>query len=161
MSNDGMVGLVCNLGTLLSALQKHYPTTLQDCLLFAEEPDLRYLQTRYIAPDKFYGIANLDNTIDNPDQRITQDVDRFTESARQILETAAIVPGLIVYYSYQVAEINNGSFLGPGLIYLYFIASCLVLKVSITPLIPLIYNRERAEGLNLLTQATFDFCMCE
>ncbi|KAL3896740.1 MAG: hypothetical protein SGCHY_003879 [Lobulomycetales sp.] len=115
----------------------------------------RFLQDRYLTRGLFYPIAS-SAFLDNPDQRIAQDIDRFTEASQEILEKVAIIPGLIVYCisplllisadSYRVAELNNGNFLGPGLIYAYFFVTTIIVKLVLAPLIPLVFSRERAEG---------------
>ncbi|KAJ3416237.1 hypothetical protein HDV05_002527 [Chytridiales sp. JEL 0842] len=91
--------------------------------------------------------------IDNPDQTITQDVDKLTEQIRNIVETLIINPPLIVYYSYQTATISGG-FSGPLVLYLFFVISAILCKVAMSPLIPLIYNKEKAEGDFRFTHTT-------
>lgn len=73
-------------------------------------------------------------------------MDKFGDTIRDILEQLVISPILIAWYTYQTAAANAGSLLGPGIIYGYFLISCLVCKSAISPLAPLIYAKERAEG---------------
>ncbi|KAJ3214913.1 ATP-binding cassette sub- D member 4 [Dinochytrium kinnereticum] len=82
---------------------------------------------------------------DNPDQTITQDVDKLGEQLRRILESLVIDPFLIIYYTYQTYALARSP-LGPLIIYLYFILSALTCRLAMNPLIPLIYRKERAEG---------------
>ena len=94
-----------------------------------------------------YMIQRIDLDIDNPDQRITQDVDRLAESLRIILESLVIDPPLIILYSYQTAMVGGTvNLFGPGMIYLYFFFSCVVCRIAIGPLIQLICKREEKEG---------------
>ncbi|KAJ3377811.1 ATP-binding cassette sub- D member 4 [Lobulomyces angularis] len=83
----------------------------------------KYLHSNYISKEKFYSICT-ENEIDNPDQRISQDVERFMECVRKLLESLVIDPFLIAYYTYSTAAING----------------------AVTPLIPLIFEREAKEG---------------
>ncbi|KAF7731507.1 ATP-binding cassette sub- D member 4 [Apophysomyces ossiformis] len=49
--------------------------------------------------------------MDNPDQRITQDIDKFAEVLREIVEKLIISPILIAYYTWQCWSV--GGFMGP------------------------------------------------
>ncbi|KAJ3110265.1 ATP-binding cassette sub- D member 4 [Phlyctochytrium bullatum] len=82
---------------------------------------------------------------DNPDQTIAQDVDKLGEQVRRILDTLVIDPFVIIYYTYQTYAII-GSPVGPALVYAYFVVTALACRWAMTPLVPLIYRKERAEG---------------
>ncbi|KAJ3088248.1 ATP-binding cassette sub- D member 4 [Quaeritorhiza haematococci] len=83
--------------------------------------------------------------VDNPDQRITDDVGRFTEEIRHILQVLVIDPFLIAYYTWKTAEIS-GSFIGPLCVYAYFVISAIACKFAVAPLVPLVFKREKEEG---------------
>ncbi|CAG8565186.1 12629_t:CDS:10 [Acaulospora morrowiae] len=104
----------------------------------------KHLQDRYIKSDSFYRLLVTRADIDNPDQRITQDVDRFSETLRSVCEEIMVAPVLIAYYTYQTW--NLGGFLGPAMIYLYFLIGLVASKFMITPLVNLVFMKEFYEG---------------
>ncbi|KAJ3318287.1 ATP-binding cassette sub- D member 4 [Blyttiomyces sp. JEL0837] len=116
----------------------------------------KWLHEGYVKSGSLYRIASLaadapgndlvgELVIDNPDQTITQDIDKMTQEIRKILEQLAIDPLLIVYYTYKTASIG-GSFKGPLVIYLFFALSAIACKAAMNPLVPLVYRKERSEG---------------
>uniref|UniRef100_A0A0N5C3D8 ABC transporter domain-containing protein n=1 Tax=Strongyloides papillosus TaxID=174720 RepID=A0A0N5C3D8_STREA len=83
--------------------------------------------------------------IDNPDQRITQDVERMCKNlAEKILPPALICPFIIGYYSYQTYK--TASIYGCCVIYTYFIVGTIVNKILINPLAKYTARVEKAEG---------------
>ncbi|KAL2917183.1 hypothetical protein HK105_203247 [Polyrhizophydium stewartii] len=82
--------------------------------------------------------------VDNPDQRMTQDMFNFIETVRFILENLVIVPGLIGWYTHRLLGIDNT--IGPLINYVFFVGSLIVCRIAIHPLISIVYSREKAEG---------------
>ncbi|KAJ3105195.1 hypothetical protein HDU97_008349 [Phlyctochytrium planicorne] len=82
---------------------------------------------------------------DNPDQTIAQDIDKLGDQTRELLENLVVDPLVIMFYTYQVYMVSR-SLLSPFLVYLYFAISVYFTGATMRPLIPLIYQRERAEG---------------
>ncbi|RKP03951.1 hypothetical protein CXG81DRAFT_23364 [Caulochytrium protostelioides] len=80
---------------------------------------------------------------DNPDQRITHDVGQFCTVVREIVEKVAVTPGVMAYYSYQMAEVGA---VGPSAIWSFFAFAAIVCRFVIMPVVPLVYHKERAEG---------------
>ncbi|XP_064403467.1 lysosomal cobalamin transporter ABCD4-like isoform X3 [Halichondria panicea] len=104
----------------------------------------RYLHARYFSGITYYILNTTDQRIDNPDQRITQDVDRFCNQISQLLPKIIIQPFLIVYYSYR-------TFVGLGWygvlgVYLFFALSTLINKFIMSPIVSVIFQQERKEG---------------
>ncbi|CEF65261.1 ATP-binding cassette sub-family D member 4 [Strongyloides ratti] len=88
---------------------------------------------------------NYENNIDNPDQRITQDVDKMcNQLANSIMPAALICPFVIAYYTYKTYE-TTGIY-GIGLIYLYFIFGTIVNRILISPLAKWTGRVEKYEG---------------
>ena len=81
--------------------------------------------------------------VDNPDQRITQDIDRLCEALKEMLVSMVLTPILVLWYSYQTYLVG-----GPFVLiyYLYFILSVMIVKFLLAPLIKVIVQRERKEG---------------
>lgn len=104
----------------------------------------RTLQKSLVRSSQLYEIIYGHSKIDNPDQRITQDVDKCTDYIVQILQKTFIAPFLIVYYSWRVGDVMG--YIGPLLIFSYMILSSAIVRFSMTPIIPLVFLKERLEG---------------
>ncbi|KAJ3160912.1 ATP-binding cassette sub- D member 4 [Geranomyces michiganensis] len=102
------------------------------------------LQAGYVTREGLYAVAMGGAKIENPDQRMTQDVEKFTEELRTLLEDLIIEPGLLVYYTYKNLTLTGWR--GVICIYAFFILSTLLLRFLTQPLVPLVYHREKAEG---------------
>ncbi|CAG8449847.1 8679_t:CDS:10 [Ambispora leptoticha] len=59
-----------------------------------------HMQRRYVQKNTFYPLLTNLTNIDNPDQRIVQDIDKFAETLRLICEVILISPIIIAYYTY-------------------------------------------------------------
>ncbi|KAI9208826.1 ABC transporter transmembrane region 2-domain-containing protein [Polychytrium aggregatum] len=82
--------------------------------------------------------------VENPDQRIAEDVGRFTEQLIKIIGELTMKPVLIAYYTYQIYKVAG--WVGPTLMYTYFVFSTLICRYVLLPMIPLVYTKERSEG---------------
>lgn len=110
-------------------------------------------------------IANIRNkeanpekrTLDNPDQRITQDVNTLCKSFSSILPVIFVSPFVIGWYTYQT-YVNVGYF-GPLTVFVYFLIWSLINGPLTRPIIKVVYNQDRKEGdfrfkhMNLRTNA--------
>ncbi|RUS19090.1 ABC transporter transmembrane region 2-domain-containing protein [Endogone sp. FLAS-F59071] len=103
-----------------------------------------YLQNRFIQTNIFYRLLVMHESIDNPDQRITQDVDKFADTTRTICEDLIISPLLIIYYTYQCWRV--GGVLGPLLIYVYFAIGSFSSRAFISPIVNVVFLKEFHEG---------------
>lgn len=103
-----------------------------------------FLHKHYFKNDSFYNLNVLDRSIDNPDQRVTQDVDRFCQQFQKIVQGLIISPFTIAYYTYQCH--TSAGYLGPLSIYGYFIVGTIVNKLIMSPIIALVIKQERLEG---------------
>lgn len=92
----------------------------------------------------FYHINVVDTTIDNPDQRITQDVDRLTNTFSQVFVPLIISPFTIGYYLYQ-STVATGS-IGPVSVVIFFIIFSIINKFLMSPVVHNVYQQERREG---------------
>ncbi|KAI9366139.1 ABC transporter transmembrane region 2-domain-containing protein [Zopfochytrium polystomum] len=93
--------------------------------------------------------ASLDSvflpTVDNPDQTITQDIDKFTDKIKKVIFDALLDPLMIIYYSYRTIA-NTGTVFAPIIVYVFWFFGALVCRHYMIPLVPLVYEKERAEG---------------
>ncbi|OZJ03282.1 hypothetical protein BZG36_03745 [Bifiguratus adelaidae] len=102
------------------------------------------LQSRYIRTGVLYKLLAVPDEIDNPDQRITQDVDKLTETIRLVLQEIVITPILIAYYTWQCW--NVGGFMGPLIIYISFLIGSGLSKLLMDPIVDLVFGKEKVEG---------------
>ncbi|RIB16500.1 ABC transporter transmembrane region 2-domain-containing protein [Gigaspora rosea] len=104
----------------------------------------KHLQSKYVNRNTFYRLLTTRPDIDNPDQRITQDVDKFAETLRLICEEIIIAPILIAYYTYLTWAFSG--YLGPVLVYSYFLFGIVGSRFLIVPLVNLVFMKEFHEG---------------
>lgn len=95
--------------------------------------------------------------LDNPDQRITQDVFSLSKSFSTILPVLLISPFVIAWYTYQ-AWLSVGYF-GPVTVFVYFLIWSVVNGPLTSPIARVIYKQDKKEGdfrfrhMNLRTNA--------
>ena len=82
--------------------------------------------------------------LDNPDQRITEDVDKFTKGLIEISETTLMAPVLIIFYTFQVSQRLGLASL--AMIYTHFLVSVLVLRLGMERLKDLTVKKEKRES---------------
>ena len=102
------------------------------------------LHQRYFTQETFYHVNTSVESIDNADQRITQDVDKFSNQLSEISPKLLISPLTIAYYSYQCFA-NTGYF-GPLSIYIYFVVGSIINRIIMSPIVGLVVKQERNEG---------------
>ncbi|KAJ2493860.1 hypothetical protein IWW37_000246 [Coemansia sp. RSA 2050] len=98
---------------------------------------------RYIRARAFYETVT-GGTVDNPDQRITQDMERLSSTMATILPELLVAPFLIAYYTVRCWSMAGP--LGPLAIYAYFVAGALSTRAVMPPIIRGVYHQEREEG---------------
>ncbi|KAL7319957.1 hypothetical protein PS15m_003032 [Mucor circinelloides] len=103
-----------------------------------------HLQNKYIKPKSMYTLVMNHEKVDNPDQRITQDIDKFAETLRQIVTNLIIAPVMVVYYTYKCWVVTG--FAGPLLIYVYFLLGSFISRKFIQPIVNAVFFKELQEG---------------
>ncbi|XP_062572380.1 lysosomal cobalamin transporter ABCD4-like isoform X3 [Saccostrea cucullata] len=94
--------------------------------------------------DLVYYNINMAGKIDNPDQRITQDLDRMCDNFSQIFAPIIIAPFTIAYYLYKSVE--STSYLGPVGVLSFFIVATVINKLLMSPVVQYVFRREKMEG---------------
>ncbi|KAI8987578.1 ATP-binding cassette sub-family D member 4 [Mycotypha africana] len=103
-----------------------------------------HIQNQYLRSKAMYTLLTKYNKIDNPDQRITQDIEKFSETLRQIVTNLIIAPIMVVYYTYKCTMVTGIS--GPLFIYTYFVVGSYLSQKYIQPLVNAVFFKELQEG---------------
>ncbi|RKP05984.1 ABC transporter transmembrane region 2-domain-containing protein [Thamnocephalis sphaerospora] len=104
----------------------------------------RYLHSLFLRRHVFYSVLS-DNDMDNVDQRITQDADKFANITRLVFQAIIISPALIIYYIVETWKIVG--YIGPVLSLAYFILFAVLSRLVMSPAVKAIFLRERHEGI--------------
>ncbi|KAI8365099.1 ABC transporter transmembrane region 2-domain-containing protein [Blakeslea trispora] len=103
----------------------------------------QFVHNRYIKSKHLYSVVS-QKEIDNPDQRISQDIEKFSETLNQILTNLIIAPIMAIYYAYRCWTVTGP--LGPLVIFLYFVVGTIISRQLIQPIIRPVFLRESQEG---------------
>ncbi|KAJ2546824.1 hypothetical protein EV175_005458 [Coemansia sp. RSA 1933] len=103
----------------------------------------QHTHQRYMAARRLYPLVS-QGAIDNPDQRIAQDIERFSSSAADALSELLIAPFLVAYYTVKCWSISG--FFGPLSVYIYFALGALATRMAMPPVVRAVYRQEREEG---------------
>ncbi|XP_054682833.1 lysosomal cobalamin transporter ABCD4 isoform X4 [Grus americana] len=103
-----------------------------------------YLHSCYFQGQVYYNLHVLREDIDNPDQRISQDVERFCRQLSSMASKLIISPFTLAYYTYQC--FHSTGWLGPVSIFGYFVIGTIVNKVLMSPIVSKLVQQEKLEG---------------
>ncbi|NWS69717.1 ABCD4 protein, partial [Crotophaga sulcirostris] len=103
-----------------------------------------YLHKCYFQGQVYYSLHVLREDIDNPDQRISQDVERFCKQLSSMASKVVISPFTLAYYTYQC--FHSTGWLGPVSIFGYFVIGTIVNKVLMSPIVSKLVQQEKLEG---------------
>uniref|UniRef100_A0A8C9A7U8 Lysosomal cobalamin transporter ABCD4 n=1 Tax=Prolemur simus TaxID=1328070 RepID=A0A8C9A7U8_PROSS len=103
-----------------------------------------HLHRLYFRGRVYYTLNVLQDDIDNPDQRISQDVERFCQQLSSMASKLIISPFTLVYYTYQCFQ--STGWLGPVSIFGYFLLGTVVNKTLMGPIVAKLVQQEKLEG---------------
>lgn len=103
-----------------------------------------HLHHLYFRARVYYTLNVLRDDIDNPDQRISQDVERFCRQLSSMTSKLVISPFTLSYYTYQCFQ--STGWLGPVSIFGYFILGTMVNKTLMGPIVAKLVQQEKLEG---------------
>uniref|UniRef100_A0A8C6KN11 ATP binding cassette subfamily D member 4 n=1 Tax=Nothobranchius furzeri TaxID=105023 RepID=A0A8C6KN11_NOTFU len=104
-----------------------------------ESLHLSYFQGRV-----YYILNVLREDIDNPDQRISQDVERLCKQMSTMASRLIISPFTISYYTYQC--FHSTGWIGPVSIFGYFVVGTIANKILMGPIVSTLFEQEKLEG---------------
>ncbi|KAG1944336.1 lysosomal cobalamin transporter ABCD4-like [Pimephales promelas] len=102
------------------------------------------IHNTYFKGRVYYTLNILCKDIDNPDQRISQDVERLCKQMSTMASRLLISPFTVTYYSYQC--FNSAGWIGFVSIFGYFVAGTIVNKILIGPIVSMLVEQEKLEG---------------
>ncbi|KAJ2778483.1 hypothetical protein GGI15_004165, partial [Coemansia interrupta] len=102
-----------------------------------------HTHARYIGEKTLHGVAT-QGLVDNPDQRVTQDIERLSTTLATVLPELLLAPPLVVYYTVKCWRISGA--LGPLSVYLYFVVGAVASRMAMPGVVRQVYRLERAEG---------------
>ncbi|MGH0181671.1 UNVERIFIED_CONTAM: hypothetical protein FKN15_007516 [Acipenser sinensis] len=103
-----------------------------------------HLHQCYFQGRVYYTLNMLREDIDNQDQRISQDAERFCKQMSTMASKLLISPFTLVYYTYQC--FHSTGWKGPVSIFSYFIIGTVVNKVFMGPIVSTLVEQEKLEG---------------
>lgn len=133
----------CILSFSTSILKSVKKYCAQYCSLNWRLATVQEIQKCYFGP---FGTAmkNVLRSLDNVDQRITQDIENLSFLYADLAEKVIVVPFIIAYYSYYLVAL-----LGWWSIVIalgYFLLGAIVGSILTNRLVPIVYNQEVVEG---------------
>lgn len=105
---------------------------------------VRSIEKKYLSNRSYYSLLFCDSRIDNPDQRITQDVEKFTVKLVDILRNCIDAPLIIIFYA--ILCLYTTSWYSPLIVVGYWLIAFLINKFIMTPNISTVFAQERLEG---------------
>lgn len=102
------------------------------------------LHKLYLAQNNHYRLNVLEQTVDNPDQRMTSDVSSLVESYSSIIALLVVVPFTTAYYAWNAY--TRAGWIGPTGMFAIFLVSTAINKFLMRPVIQITVQKERREG---------------
>eukprot|EP00061_Rhincodon_typus_P007909 g30058.t1 len=102
------------------------------------------LHKAYFRKKVYYTLNVLHAELDNPDQRISQDVERFCKGMSKMASNLIISPFTLAYYTYQC--FYSTGWLGPISIFIYFFIGSVINKILMEPIVSTLVQQEKLEG---------------
>ncbi|XP_043845842.1 lysosomal cobalamin transporter ABCD4 isoform X2 [Dromiciops gliroides] len=144
---DGFKTLTCLALILIvvNSTLKSFDQFICNLLYVSWRKDLtEHLHCLYFRGRIYYTLNVIRDDIDNPDQRISQDVERFCRQLSTMASKLIISPFTITYYTYQC--FRSTGWLGPVSIFGYFVLGTIVNKVLMGPIVSKLVQQEKLEG---------------
>mmetsp|Transcript_32849 Transcript_32849/g.82494 ORF Transcript_32849/g.82494 Transcript_32849/m.82494 type:complete len:696 (+) Transcript_32849:175-2262(+) len=134
----GMSSVILLASALLDSTIKFITSMLAYCW---RETMTHFVHSKYFEKMLYYNVTHL---LDNPDQRITQDVENWTSTAAVSMSKVLTAPLVIILYTglsaYQIA------WYAPLIVYAYFFVGVFVNRLIMNPIVQLVFQQGQLEG---------------
>ena len=91
----------------------------------------KYFHNRYLSKMYYYKICNLDSRIQNPDQRLTQDLDKWAHALASLYLNFTKPVLDIILFSKKLAELVGIE--GPLLVFAWYLVSGIIIRFISPP----------------------------
>ncbi|XP_023421881.2 lysosomal cobalamin transporter ABCD4 isoform X2 [Cavia porcellus] len=130
---------------VVNSILKSFDQFISSLLYVSWRKELtEHLHRLYFRARVYYTLNVLRDDIDNPDQRISQDVERLCRQLSSMASKLIISPFTLVYYTFQCFQ--STGWLGPVSIFGYFILGTVVNKTLMGPIVAKLVQQEKLEG---------------
>ncbi|KYR00586.1 ABC transporter D family protein [Tieghemostelium lacteum] len=102
------------------------------------------IQDQYFKNNVYYKIIAFNDKVDNPDQRITSDIDQFTSLLGTIISQCITAPMVVIYYTYLT--LKSMDWYAPVIVYAYFFLGYFVNKLVMSPMVSINFFQDKLEG---------------
>lgn len=102
------------------------------------------LHKEYFHGRVYYTVNVLSEDVDNPDQRISQDVERLCKQMSTMASRLLLSPFTLTYYT--VLCYKSTGWLGLGSIFGYFVVGTITNKILMGPIVSKLVEQEKLEG---------------
>ncbi|CAG09148.1 unnamed protein product, partial [Tetraodon nigroviridis] len=102
------------------------------------------LHAAYFQARVYYTVNVLREEVDNPDQRISQDVERLCKQMSTMASRLVVSPFILAYYTYHC--FYSTGWVGPVCIFGYFVIGTFSNKILMGPIISTLFEQEKLEG---------------
>ena len=104
----------------------------------------QFLHSKYVCLSGLKSVYRAADSLDFPDQRITEDVEKFTKGFLEIVEVILLSPILIIFYTIQVS--SKLAFSSISMIYFHFLFSIFILRIGLKKLKEMTAEKEKREA---------------
>uniref|UniRef100_A0A6Q2X165 ATP-binding cassette, sub-family D (ALD), member 4 n=1 Tax=Esox lucius TaxID=8010 RepID=A0A6Q2X165_ESOLU len=102
------------------------------------------LHKDYFQGRVYYTLNVLQEDVDNPDQRISQDTERLCKQMSTMASRLIVSPFTLLYYTYQC--FYSTGWIGPVSIFGYFVVGTITNKALMGPIVSTLFEQEKLEG---------------
>ncbi|GFT28626.1 ATP-binding cassette sub-family D member 3 [Nephila pilipes] len=129
---------------LLSLVNNAMKFTLNELKLLFRSRLTKHLYTKYLSGITYYKMSNIDNRISNPDQLLTQDVDKFCGSVTDLYSNISKPLLDIIIYVQRLASDVGAE--GPSCMMIYLLIAGLILTRLRRPIGKMTMTEQKLEG---------------
>lgn len=116
--------------------------------------------TAYLESPNLCALNSPGQDVDNPDERVTQELYNFSQSLTELLRKTVAAPLMILYYSWWVWKYVG--WYGPVSVYIFFTMGAAVTRCIISPIAGLVARQERLEAFFRIAHVRYEWlCLCD